>query len=535
MKKKSKLSKVLALCLAMVMVFAMSVPAFAAISDQTTGNFTITGFDTTPAPTVSAYQIITVNVADNGQPEYPMYTWVDAVANWVTANYSTYIDQNLGTNAVADAFENADAADVSQFLERMTAAIKNGTITGINPTVVTASNGEAAFTNMAMGEYLITANGGVKIYQPTTVKLVPEYNEETNEWNLANAVIGTAGTMKSVTPDIPDKDASTEDSDKTVAIGDTVTYTLTVNVPSYPADATNTKFEVSDALSAGLTFNGTNTIHVYSDADLTMEIPNTNYSVTAPSGNRTFLIAFNQAFTTGYAGDTLYITYTATVNENAFEEDALGNDAFLGYNNDPYTDEDYETPGTHEDVYTYGINLTKINEENTALQGAQFTLSDQQGTELKFTETTTDGVYKYDPAAGNTVLEVSADGVLQLQGLDEGTYKLKETKAPDDYVLPTGEITIVITDQDGAGGTANGAIDQINVSKTGTIEFDNETLMGTKNNIVDLDVINTSAADAGFQLPTTGGMGTMIFTILGVLLMAGAVTMVVVISRKKRA
>lgn len=535
MKKRSKIAKVLALCLAMVMMLSMSMTVFA-VKSTDKGDFTITGFDTDPAPTVTAYQIITVNVDnDSEQPAYPMYTWASNVATWMTQNgYDKYIDSTLGQNAVADAFENASATEVSTFLEKMTAAIKASEITGLVSKEVKAEGGSANFTGMDMGEYLITAKGGVKIYQPTTVKLVPEYNEDTQKWEIGDAVIGTDGNVKSVTPDIPEKEASTNDGDKTVAIGDVVTYTLTVNVPSYPADATHTKFEVSDKLGAGFTFND-GTIKVYSDETLENEIEATNYTITAPSGEKTFLIAFNEDFTTTYSGTTVYITYKATVNDKAFTENALGNDAFLGYDNDPYQDSDYETPGTHEDVYTYGIQVKKVDSKNTVLPGAQFKLSLGNET-LKFTETDVDGVYNYDPTNGSDVLEVSAQGVLKLQGLDEGTYTLEETKAPNGYVLPTGTISIVIADE--INGEADGSIDAVNVTKTeGTVVFQNADLIdGTKtDNIVSLEIVNTSSEDAGFQLPTTGGMGTMIFTIAGILIMAGAITMVVVISRKKRA
>ena len=530
MKKKSKVAKVLALCLAMVMMLSMSMTAFAVRSD-TTAAFEVTGFDTEPAPTVTAYQIITVNIDDNsGQPEYPMYTWADEVVVWVTTNYAAYIDQNLGTNAVADAFADADGDDMTTFLEEMAAAIKDGTITGITPNSVNASNGTASFTDMAMGEYLITANGGVKIYQPTTIEVVPEYANGT--WTVSDQTGDNAVPVKSVTPGIPEKDASTEDNDKTVAIGDTVTYTLTVTVPSYPEDAVFTKFEVSDELDSGLIFDGNDTIHVYSDEALENEISDDNYTVTNPQG-KTFLISFNSAFTTTYENPTLYITYTATVNENAFGEDALGNDAFLGYNNDPYTDSDYTTPGTHEDVYTYGIQFDKVDKDGGALSGAEFTLSDAGGTVLTFTETSEDsGIYNYDPDSTNTTLTVPQGGSLQIQGLDVGTYTLKETKAPDNYVLPTGAITIVLTDaeEDGSLDATSSATADGTSAIYGTVSVDdNDT------NKITFDVQNTSSEDAGFNLPQTGGMGTMIFTIAGIILMAGAITMVVVISRKKRA
>lgn len=143
--------------------------------------------------------------------------------------------------------------------------------------------------------------------------------------------------------------------------------------------------------------------------------------------------------------------------------------------------------------------------------------------------TGTNGVYKYDEN-GTSTLEVAADGTLRVQGLDEGTYTLKEIQAPEGYVLPTGEITIVITD----AAPEDGTIDTANVTAgQGTVAINGAATASV--NVVSFNVENTSSDDAGFTLPTTGGMGTMIFTIAGVLLMAGAVTMIVVVSKKRKA
>ena len=197
MKKKHRnqfISRLLAMCLAAVMMLSMGITASAEITSSTTGSFIVSGFDTAPAtPTVTAYQIITVNIDDDTkEPEYPAYTWAKPVAQWLMGNnYNNYIDNELGENAVADTFANnkVPAADMTKFLEELAAAIKAGMITGLalhNEDV--NATGAASFTNMPLGEYLIIATGGVKIYQPTTVKLVPEYKD--SAWTVGTAVVG---------------------------------------------------------------------------------------------------------------------------------------------------------------------------------------------------------------------------------------------------------------------------------------------------------------------------------------------------------
>ena len=263
---------------------------------------------------------------------------------------------------------------------------------------------------------------------------------------------------------------------------------------------------------------------------------NDTYTVTSNPGSYTFQLVFAKDYILNNGGKTIYVAYSATVNENAFVTDALGNDAFLGYNNDLYDDSSFKPDQgkTEEDVYTYGIKIIKENEAGTEkLSGAEFELyeNDTTGNPLKFAGA--NGVYTFDKNNGNTTLTVAADGSLQIQGLDEGIYVLKETKAPDRYVLPNGEITIQITDDkktDGGEG-ADGTIDAVNVIQSGSASYDDAAV---NKNVISFNVQNTSSDDAGFQLPTTGGMGTMIFTIAGILLMGGAVALIVVAARKKR-
>lgn len=541
MKKKHRnqfISRLLAMCLAAVMMLSMGITASAALTANSTGDFTVSGFDTTtPAPTVTAYQIITVNI-DNaaGQPEYPMYTWAGPVAKWLTDNnYSSYVDSELGTNAVANAFADnkVQAADMTKFLEELAAAIKaneNGGFDALKPLNGNVTNGTASFTGMAMGEYLIVASGGVKIYQPTTVELVPAYDEDAQAWVLSNAT----ATMKSNDPSI----TKTVD-DPQVAIGDTVTYTITADVPDYPENATNTSFIVSDKIDAGLTFDGIHTIEVYSNVDKQNVVAKDDYDVTTRNiEGRTFQISFHDDFTTTTTADTLYITYTATVNANAFGTNVLGNDAYLKYNNDPYA------ATTHEltddvDVYTYGITVDKVDKNGNPLAGAKFKVTKDE-TPLKFRVTGTDGIYIPDADVGADEVEVSAAGVLQLQGLDAGTYTLTETEAPDGYVLPNGSITIKIADE--ADNGPDGTIDRDpdgNVVASGGAEIyvaegtqdDGVKITGTT---ISFNVVNKTAKEGLFNLPVTGGAGTVIFTMAGILLMGGAVALLVVVLRRKR-
>lgn len=546
-------SKLIALCLAVVMVMSLGMTVSAANAVPQTGDFTVGGFEeNADSITVSAYQIITVNLDAEGQPQNPMYKWADSVAAWVTENYSDYIDNEKALDdsgkAVTDAFESADAEDMTTFLEAMAAAIKTPSA-GLNVPVAktaTPNKGTATFTGMAIGEYLLTANGGVRIYQPTTVTLVPEYNDTDKEWELQSTV-GTEETgsvMKSVEPSIDKsvKDNGDDEVDNTVAVGDTVTFLLDAIVPSYPEGATAKKFEISDNLGTGLAFVK-DTVKVWSDEDATIPLDKSYYKVTAPytAKNRTFLVEFTEAFFKNYTGTHVYVTYDATVTSDAFANGGvMENDAFLGYNTDPYDSDSYKEDDDNEKVYTYTIDLTKVNSAGQTIKEAEFNL--KEGNDTLYFKNEGNGTYTYasKTASGTLTSDLATvNGKLILRGLDEGTYTLVETSAPDGYVLPNGTITITLADNKGVEGEngPDGTLDEVAVTANGNagiheIEPDKDyTIKGTS---LSFQVENKNPDEAGFQLPTTGGMGTMIFTIAGILLMGGAAVLVVMAARRKR-
>lgn len=533
-KRKTIASKILALCLAVMMLMGMSVTAFAKITPDSTANITVTGLE--PGVEVTAYQIITVNVNDAaGQPQDPVYYWNAEVAEWILeqSSYTGYIG---GNNAVTETFMNLkDTAEAKSFYHDLASAIKanqNNAFAGLvasSKTGMALNEGVATIADAGMGQWLLTAKGGSKIYLPSTVTLIPTPVEGSTDWELENDEVG----MKGAKPTI-EKDAETETGDQTVAIGDTVTYTLTVLVPEYPEDAVNPVFKVGDKLGEGLDLVGAGGTPAITVKYENTVINNTLYSVSttpAASDDYTFQITFTKEFLAAYAGETITITYQATVNENAFTEDALGNTAFLGYNHDPYDEKSYETTPVEEEVYTFGIQLDKIDKTSSdKLTGAEFELKKQgEDTALTFNETATgSGIYNYAPTGTDTILKVNNNGFLQIQGLDEGTYILTETKAPNGYVLPNGSIRIILTKDADSGELGDGT----SVTSEGTIVI-NAGENSIVNNVLQFDVVNEKT-DTDFDLPATGGMGTMIFTVAGILLMGGAVALVVVAMKKKK-
>lgn len=530
--RKSIISKFMAFCLACVLVLSMSMTAFAAdITADTKSTITVTGTAEDVGATIKAYKLINVNYDyANAQLEEPVYTWTETMAGWLEVNetYKNYI--NAADDTVTETYMGLTAGELNAFYK---AVVEANILTTPDATGTIAADGgayKATLADVGMGSYLVTATpaaGKTATYQPMQAEIMPDFSGDDVTLTTANVVL-----KGSLAPEIT-KEGETKEGDQTVSVGDTVTYTITADIPSYPEDATAKSFVVGDKLSTGLTLDD-NSIRVkIGETELTKD---THYFYTDKSDAEDdgFELEFIYSkLKEDYSGATeVTVTYTATVNNQAFATDALGNKAFLGYNTNPYDSSSYDTDTTiEEEVYTYGLTLIKKDKnKTTALSGVEFQLKDADETVMKFTKV--GDTYIYDPTNGDVEnLTTDTDGKISLGGVDAGTYKLVETKAHNGYVLPKGEITVTLTDAD---PDPDGELDN-----SSTVSYTGGDLMTVNStvseNVMTINITNTSSDDAGFNLPTTGGMGTAIFTIAGIILMAGAVTMVVVISRKKRA
>ena len=219
----------------------------------------------------------------------------------------------------------------------------------------------------------------------------------------------------------------------------------------------------------------------------------------------------------------LKVTYTATVNENITVKEkantdlaANTNNAWLDYNSDPYsTTPVWKSKAASATVYSYGIQVTKQDNKTQApLTGATFTLSASPDGTNPIAFVGTDGSYrKAKTGEGGAVTalavnpqEAAEKGRLTLSGLDVGTYYLTETKAPEGYVKPRNPVQITIADDAVDGQVNNGA-----------------------GGYVELAVENSK----GFTLPSTGGMGTVLFTAIGVVLMGGGLALLVLYLRRR--
>lgn len=510
--------------------------------------------------TVNAYKLVSVHTAQLGgtdstvyQPAMPEYTWESGIADWVRDNYSAYIS-DTGDNSVQEVFSTGNedsskdisAAVAANFYAEIEAGIMGGTI-HLSPVPLTVSGKTASVSGLTMGVYLVTATGGTAVYRPTVAMITPE--ESNGSWTIMeNAQVGLKSSPVSLVKTITAVNGASDkvepkDGKRAVAgIGDTVSYKLEVDVPEYPSQSVSRIFTITDTMPDGLTLQ-TDGIKVVDQVGDEITIPTGLITATE---RRLTINLDNSDLITGKT--KLVVTYDAQLNTSAtIGTEGNVNTAALTYTNNPYgtvpDDTDFAAKAravsgsdntnntkTFMDkatVYTFGIEVAKVAKgTKTGLQGAVFELK-LKDTMQKIGFTGSGGAYT-KAADGTAALTTGTDGKLTLEGLAPGTYKLKETKAPAGYVLSAGETEITIADTD-----FNGIPDSKEQSTTDTTTTQTTTTQTTEkdkdNGLVSITVENTK----GFTLPRTGGIGTVLFSMIGIVLMGSGVLLVAVFLRKR--
>lgn len=572
---KKKLHRWAALCLTLALTFCLALPVWAdepeaqKITSATKGTITLTwdaGDTEGNTVTATAYQVISVNYDyDVDVPKNPEFTWVEAVRLWVNSGYSAYINGTDGS--VTESFNNetVPAETMKAFADAMANAIRKGDISTQAAKTGTSSSDSLQLTDLDMGAYLILLEGGTKIYEPVFVSIVPTWNEGSSSWELNN--LSQSATVKSqaltLTKTVYDKDnlttPLTEDEYQAgiagtskyaqVSIGDTVTYMLVANVPDYPANATATGYQISDDLPSGMTLNNAS-VQVYGMATGSLNTeagtPLTAgtgeaYTLTTTDATRpgtgTTSVDFNLEFDYSKIKnyDKIRVVYTATANSNIYvvgqNSNTTGNQntAYLDYNNNPYevTPISWKNAEDTATVYTYGIKVNKVDDEGQALSGAKFTLSANANGDTPIEFVGSNGTYckATSDETGVTEIEVDSNGLLTLSGLDAGTYYLTETKAPGGYNKLSAPILVEIKD------LKNGIADAEPKGPNGKPEYTPANRAETEANdgYVPLTVVNSK----GFTLPSTGGMGTVLFTAIGIVLMGGGLVLLLLYLRRR--
>lgn len=366
-------------------------------------------------------------------------------------------------------------------------------------------------------------------------------NEEDAYTNYIMEVVGAVTvTPKSAVPKVEKKivDGENKKDATTAKVGDVVNFELTGTLPSNYEDYTSYKYEFHDTLSKGLTYNSDVKVYVKNGTDEEVEI--TGYTVTPANGTATTTPTADTAITVTFAdlkadtvkaSDTtksvtigkdskIIVKYSATLNENAVVGgEGNTNTVKLVYSNDPNGTSTGTTKDNKAIVYTFQLNVTKVDGTNngTKLAGAKFKLYYETNNTKHYVKEVTNNTIKSWTDVENEALELTTDtdGNITVKGLKEGTYYLEETEAPDGYNKLTAPVKVEITNKSDT------------ISELESVEAD-----GKAGTVAQAVGTITIANNKGSTLPSTGGMGTKLFYTIGGILMAGAVIVLVV--RKRR-
>lgn len=555
--------RALALVLALTLLLAMSATVFAADDTYT---ITISGDNVVEGHTYEAYQIFKGDLAEKDSKtilsniEWGSGVNGDALLTALKADTTLGNDFKDCTTAaqVADvlATYGSDAEKTQQFA-KLAGANLNATVAGTSTWNGSGTN--YSISSLAPGYYLVKDEDDSAPSSDAYTRYILQV--------VHNVTVNAKTDVPTVDKNIKDNGETTKVNE--ASIGDTINYEVTSKVPDMTG-YTKYFFVLNDTMSKGLTFNNDVAVTI-GGTTLGDDKYTVAYNTDTVSGITTIEIVIKD-FINYTKGDAILVTYSATLNQDANLDPSVGNpnEVKLVYSNNPNVvgtgdtgnpdkpapgDATGETPKSETKTYVTGIKLTKVDgqNKNQTLTGAKFEIKGDgmkvvlvnnemykesaKGTYYMLkdgTYTTTVPVtdknnagYNADPyddtskkyekvdvVTKDTALTkinatgyVDANGVLTFKGLGEGTYTIKEIVAPNGYNLLKDEITISIA----ADAKLTGCTWNVTDSNSNALNVDS-------NHLYELTVEN----NAGAELPSTGGIGTTVFYVLGGLLVVCA-------------
>ena len=513
---KSLMKRVFAAAAAIATVFGLAATTVATANAADNATLTVSTTDAKFAgKTVNAYKMFSVTVSGDGKAVSYTLTdeWKPFFKNSTASGLTGATDENVNDKA-NDYVSKLQGEDLVAFATKASnwAQNKANKITADATTKVsddaTDGNYTATFTNLDYGYYVVAVPGA------TLANTGKQYATLVSV-DSTNANANIKGALPTVVKKVNGGNATD------AKIGDTLTFTLTSTIPDMSAYDTYT-FNFKDTLSQGLTFGQVTSVTV--DGATNPLTVNTDYTVTTPTGSdNTLTVAMKdfKAKQQANAGKTITVTYTATLNEKA----AVGghgntNSATIQYSNNPSSSGTGESEPSKVRVFTYGFTVDKYtgkkyDDAATRLAGAEFTLAHKDGSAISFVKVadseTQNAVYRV-AKAGETgdIIITPANGKVVFQGLKNGEYTLTETKAPAGYNKLASAIGVKVDGKNNGTDTTNATV---------YITYDNDNGSSNYNQSASNGVIPVQNK-SGVTLPETGGMGTIAFTVIGVLVIA---------------
>lgn len=481
--------KLTSLLLALLLVFALAATAAA---EETAG--TTTGSITVDNPIKNqeykAYKIFDV-VYEEPTKEHYSYTikddspWFETVKAYATPEHGLTLTEVAGTTPTTYVVTIDDTNATNKFSAPSFAdALKKATVTDAGHTLQAENGGKPTAINLPLGYYFVTSTNGALCNLTTTDPAVTIYDKN----------------------DMPFGKTAPE---KNVEVGQIVNYTITGKVPDTTGFDEYT-YEITDTMSEGLTFNESSLTVKVGNVDVTSDNTKCIILKGADAAPNTFKVTIKVMKCK--VGDDIVVTYNATVNEKAVATVST-NKAVLKYSDNPTDKESKaEKPEVVHKVYSAKITIDKYWKEGETeheLAGVGFKLYKKESaatggaeiTKYYVKDKTTNAVTWDEDITKATEVITDENGAANFTGLANGTYYLVETTTPAGFNPLTDVKTIKINgSEDGTGLTE-------------TVRVENKT---------------------GAVLPSTGGMGTTVFYVLGAVLVVGAGVLLVTKKRMSR-
>lgn len=535
-----KLKKLFAVMLSLIMVLAMGITSFAAIpgddgkygTADDRGTITVEGVESTA--TVTAYKVIEAQYDNNG------------------GSFSGY--NSLYTSVIPNSRLQANLDITRDELNKLADAVNKNTSKTAIP--MTYANGNWTAT-VEPGTYLVLVTGAdTNIYNPMVVSVYYTNTDGTTN-NLEEGKLkiedGGATAKVSSQPKVDKVITSGNGTDKgnSANVGDTVSYKVSVNpVPNY--NGTYPKLNVVDTLDKGLQYTdgSLNVVVKGANTDGTDKalVAGTDYTFTPSTkdGKTVLTVDFvvgGKYTLNAYAGKVVEITYNATLTSAAtLNDNANVNDVTLNYTRDSKTNGNDGSDNDKTYTYTFDIDgaatgttgiINKKGDKATDTEG----LNDATFALYKAEQLKEDGSFEGDPYKTKTS-ETQGDkkGQLHFTGLAAGTYYLQETAAPDGYSVNTTIFKVVIEASYYQTGDTLPSDKEVGMLKSWTVKVGEginatgDELKEVANFTVNNEGTMTRAENGGMDiqntsissLPSTGGIGTTIFTIVGCGIMIAA-------------